>query len=71
MSNRKATVAHPKVMHFGKVNFAPLLLSLWHFGCIYDSKNMKFSCHMNNRLKFNMNLTHLKTTHQYPEMIYI
>ena len=40
--------SHLKVMHFGKVYFAPLLLSFGHCGCIYDSKNMKFNCHMNN-----------------------
>ena len=37
MSNRKATVTHPKVMHFGNVYVAPLLLPLGHCGCIYDS----------------------------------
>ena len=37
-----------KVMRFGNVYFAPLLLSLQHCGCIYDSKNMKFNGHMNN-----------------------
>ena len=31
-----------KVMRFGKVYFAPLLLLLGHCDCIYDSNNMKF-----------------------------
>ena len=47
-------------MRFRKVYFAPLPFSLGHNGCIYDSKNMKFNCHMNNLFNFNMSLTHLK-----------
>ena len=47
-------------MRFEKVYFAPLPLSLGHCGCIYDSKNMKFNCHMNYWLNFNVNQAHLK-----------
>ena len=57
MLNRKATVTDQKwcVLDFF---LPPLPLSLGHSGCIYDSKNMKFNCHMNNWFDFNISYTH-------------
>ena len=36
------------VMHFGKVYFYPLHISLRSCGCIYDTKNLKVACLMRN-----------------------
>ena len=43
-SNRNAS----KVMHFGKVYFDPLRVSLGPCGCIYDNKTIKLSYHVHD-----------------------
>ena len=48
-----------KVMHFGKVCFAPLHVSLGPCGCFYDNINHQFNCLLNKCLDLNMNKTHL------------
>ena len=45
------------VMHFGKIYFDPLRVSLGPWGCIYDNKTIKLSYHVHNLLDFNRNQT--------------
>ena len=44
-------------MHFGKVYFNPLRVSLGPCGCIYDNKTIKLSYHVRDWLDFNRNQT--------------
>ena len=60
------------VMHFGKVYFDPLHVSLRFCGCIYDTKNLKVACLMRNVIdQALIGIKHFSyITHKYPEKVH-